>query len=64
MPATVTLLKSSNRNIFSTRERIQWYSTKSQTGFGLAHAKRVFEAHGGSINLVPTESGATFDVII
>ena len=40
------------------------YSTKGSTGFGLSHAKRVFEAHGGSLRLLDSDSGATFEVVL
>jgi len=40
------------------------YSTKGSTGFGLVHAKRVIKAHGGSLRLLDSDSGATFEVIL
>ena len=42
------------------------FSTKGSDGFGLAHAKKVIEANGGSLRFLGSESdtGATFEVRI
>lgn len=42
------------------------YSTKGSSGYGLAHARRVFERHGGSLRLLQAEAnrGATFEVVL
>ena len=50
----------------SDRDRIfeDGFSTKGSTGYGLGHAKRVFEAHGGYLRLLDGDLGATFEVLI
>ena len=52
----------------SDRDRIfnDGFSTKGSTGFGLGHARKVFESHGGSLRLLDNSpgSGATFEVIL
>lgn len=42
------------------------FSTKDSDGFGLAHAKRTIESHGGSIRLVSSKPkvGTTFEVVL
>ena len=48
---------------FADRIFEKGFSTKDSDGFGLAHAKKVFEAHGGSLELVPdTKEGTVFEV--
>ena len=44
----------------------QGFSTKRSSGYGLAHARKVFESHHGSINLIQSgkRNGATFEVIL
>ena len=34
------------------------------TGLGLSLARRIMQAHGGTISLVPNEGGATFQIIL
>ncbi|MDP8240678.1 MAG: sensor histidine kinase, partial [Candidatus Hatepunaea meridiana] len=66
---TVIRISDNGRGIDEgVRERIfeDGYSTKDSTGFGLAYAKRIIEAHSGSLRLVDSvsDAGTMFEVII